>query len=390
MLKKYCLLLFISLCFLGFSQQTAELSVFSEISIVTSGPGENLYEKFGHTAIRVKDPALQLDIIYNYGIFDFNGPTFYVDFTRGFMKYKLAHYPFYLSLKSAKEDKRWVKQQVLNLTTDEKNAVFAFLNKNATPENASYLYDPFFNNCATKPRDIINKVLDNKIIWTDDFTSNLSLRQLMNNEINQNTWGSVGINLALGNRLDKKATAQEYLYLPDYVFDALALSKIKKYGKELPLVTKTQTLLDFKEKSKGKEIVSPFLVFSLLFLIGLFITYKDVKNNNRTKWLDFILFFTTGLVGVLIIFLWFFTNHSTAPNNFNILWAFPLNIMIAFFLFKKNQSKWIRKYILLLIIFLVIIPIIWITKTQLFNWALIPLLLLLLIRYFFLQKTLNR
>lgn len=390
MLKRH-LLIFFSVLFLNaFSQETVKLSELSEISIVTSGAGDNLYEKFGHTAIRVKDPALQLDVIYNYGIFDFDDPNFYLNFTKGYMKYKLAYYPFYLSLKSAQEDKRWVKQQVLNLSTDEKNTFFTFLNNNALPKNASYLYDPFFNNCATKPRDIINTILNNKIIWTDDFTSDISLRQLMNNEINQNTWGSVGINLALGNRLDKKATLQEYLYLPDYVFSALASAKINKNGTKQPLVSKTETLLDFKEKSKGKNSVSPILVFSFLLLFGGFITFKDYKNNKRTKWFDFILFFVTGVLGLLIVFLWFFTNHSTAPNNFNVLWAFPINILIAFYVLSNNPPKWIRKYVFFLVILLLLIPIVWLSELQLFNWTLFPLFILVLIRYLFLQKALNR
>ncbi|WP_120186781.1 lipoprotein N-acyltransferase Lnb domain-containing protein [Tenacibaculum lutimaris] len=394
MIKKIAFILLTLLSInLGFSQNTntLTLSKFSQISVITSGPGEALYEKFGHTAVRVKDPVLQLDLIYNYGIFDFEDPNFYINFTKGFMKYKLARYPFYLSLKSAQQDGRWVKEQVLNLTQQQQNEFFKFLENNALPQNASYFYDPFFDNCATRPRDIIQKITGDNLVFKDDFVSeNLSLRQLMNKEINPNTWGSLGINIALGSKLDKIASPIEYLYLPDYVFEALKTSKIMKGREEENLVKKSNILLDFEEKEAKSDAFSPFLAILLFSLLGIFITYKNMKNLKRSKWLDFILFFITGTFGLLIVFLWFFTNHSTAPNNFNFLWAFAPNLMVAFFLLKENPPKWIHIYVKILLIFLVLIPVVWLTKIQLYTYPMTPLFILLGIRYWYLQKTLKR
>ena len=141
MKKNYLLLLFI----LAFSKSLiaqVNLSAYSEISIVTAGPGAELYEAFGHSAIRIKDPVLQLDLIYNYGLFDFNSPNFYSNFTKGNLIYSLGRYKFEYFLRSYKRDKRWVKQQVLNLTQQEKQSFFLYLENNALPENASYYYDP--------------------------------------------------------------------------------------------------------------------------------------------------------------------------------------------------------------------------------------------------------
>ncbi|MDY0779616.1 DUF4105 domain-containing protein [Tenacibaculum sp. IB213877] len=386
MLKK---ILSLTLLFLVFNvkSQNVQLSVFSEVSIITSGPGDNLYEKFGHTAIRVKDPVLNLDLLYNYGIFDFDAPNFYLNFTKGFMKYKLASYPFHYSLKSANEDKRWVKQQVLNLTQEEKTAIFYFLQSNAQPENASYFYDPFFNNCATKPRDIIQKILGDKLIIKDNlFKEKKSFRQLMNQEINMSTWGSFGINIALGSKLDKITSPEERMYLPDYVFEVLASAKILREGNEVNLVKNTKILLDFEEKQSKSDLLSPFLTFLILMIIGGFITYKDYTNNKRTRWLDVSLFFITGLIGSLILFLWFFTNHSTAPNNFNFLWAFAPNLIVSFFLTKRNLKSWVFKYVLFLMLLLTVIPFVWVSGIQLFTWQLIPFWNLLLLRYWYLFK----
>lgn len=386
MKKKY----FIYLLFLLLAKQNygqLQLSVYSEISIVTAGPGAELYEAFGHSALRIKDPVLQLDLIYNYGIFDFNAPNFYSNFTKGKLIYKLGRYRFDYFLRSYNKDKRWVKEQVLNLTRDERQAFFVYLERNAAPNNASYFYDPYFNNCATKLRDITEEVLKDKVNWNDkNKETDLSFRQLMNREIPWNTWGSFGINLALGSKLDRKADFKEYMYLPDYVYSIFKNSNRQLENETDDLVKKETTILEYKELEQNGSLLSPLLIFSLIAIIGLFLTFKDYKNNSRSMVLDFILLFTTGIIGALIIFLWFFTDHSTTPNNFNALWAFAPNLIIAFLLIKKRKKDWFSKYFKLLIVLLCIIPIIWIAGIQLLPLSILPLLILFLVRYLYLTK----
>ena len=386
MKKKY----FIYLLFLLLAKQNygqLQLSVYSEISIVTAGPGAELYEAFGHSALRIKDPVLQLDLIYNYGMFDFNAPNFYSNFTKGKLIYKLGRYRFDYFLRSYNKDKRWVKEQVLNLTRDERQAFFVYLERNAAPNNASYFYDPYFNNCATKLRDITEEVLKDKVNWNDkNKETDLSFRQLMNREIPWNTWGSFGINLALGSKLDRKADFKEYMYLPDYVYSIFKNSNRQLENETVDLVKKETTILEYKELEQNGLLLSPLLIFSLIAIIGLFLTFKDYKNNSRSIVLDFILLFTTGIIGALIIFLWFFTDHSTTPNNYNALWAFAPNLIIAFLLIKKRKKDWFSKYFKLLIVLLCIIPIIWIAGIQLLPLSILPLLILFLVRYLYLTK----
>ncbi|MEE9409066.1 MAG: DUF4105 domain-containing protein [Polaribacter sp.] len=389
MKKKYFLLLFLITFFKITTSQNVQLSVYSEISIVTAGPGTELYSAFGHSAIRIKDPVLNLDIIYNYGIFDFNAPNFYSNFAKGNLTYSLARYDFKYFLRSYKNEKRWVKQQVLNLTREERQAYFLYLENNARPENAKYSYDPYFNNCATILRDITNSILDNKVVFKDDhIEKEQSLRGLMDKEIYWNTWGSFGINLIAGTILDKKATTSEYMYLPDYVYDAFKHASLYINNQPQSLVKREDIVLDFKETNLKRGLFNPFLIFSLLAIIGLFITYKDCKNEKRTKLLDFILFFITGIIGCVLSFLWFFSSHSTGPNNFNLLWALAPNLLVAFLLLKRNQKKWVQKYVQLLLVLLLIIPILWIAKVQGFPIAVVPLLILLFVRYLFLSKRL--
>ena len=381
--------LFFTFLFLAISitsKSQVQLSVYSEISIVTADAGNELFEAFGHSAIRIKDPVLQLDLVYNYGIFDFNAPNFYTNFTKGRLLYKLGRYQFKYFLESYKQDRRWVKQQVLNLTQQQRQAFFMYLERNASPQNATYLYDPFFNNCASKLKDITTTILGDKVEFNDkEIEKELSFRTLMNREIHWNTWGGFGINLALGSKLDKTANLQQYMYLPDYVYTIFKNSTVYFKNQKKPLVKKEELLLDFPNRKQSLPLISPLLVFSIIALLGIFITYRDNKNQKRTKWIDTILLITTGLVGFLIVFLWFFTDHSTTPNNFNVLWAFAPNLIIVFLL--NKGKKWLSTYFIFLIFLLVIIPIIWITNIQHFPIAVIPLLILLFVRYLFLSKS---
>jgi hypothetical protein len=386
MQKKYLFLLFLITIYAPFKAQV-NLSAYAEISIITAGPGTELYEAFGHSAIRIKDPVLNIDLIYNYGMFDFNQPNFYTNFAKGNMVYSLARYDFKYFLASYKRDKRWLKQQVLNLTQPEKQAYFIFLEKNALPQNRNYQYDPYFDNCATKLRDITKNILGNKVIFNDDNQEkNLTLRQLTNNEIYWNSWGTFGLNLIAGTKLDKKATLEEYMYLPDYIYSSFKNAIVYKKNQPKKLVKKEVTLLNFKEKQPNTSLLSPFLIFTILALLGIFITYKDFKDNKKSKWIDFTILFTTGLIGSLLIYLWFFSTHSTAPNNFNCLWAFAPNLIVAFLKLKQEQPKWLIHYFKALFLLLIFIPILWVLKIQEFPLAAIPLLILLFVRYLFLSK----
>jgi hypothetical protein len=387
MKKKLCFLILIFLCSILKNTAQVNLSVYSEISIVTAGPGKELYEKFGHTALRIKDPVLNLDLIYNYGVFDFNAPNFYSNFAEGKMYYLLARYDFKYFLDSYKKDKRWLKQQVLNLNQAEKQQFFNYLENNALPENATYLYDPFFDNCATKIRDISKVILKDAVTLTSDrIENNKTLRTLMNQEIDWNTWGNFGINLIAGTILDAKRNQLAYTYLPDYIFKTFENGKIERQGQLQSLVKREDVLLDFDENSNTTTLLSPLYIFIFLFLIVIFITFRDVKNNRRTKFLDFTLLFTTGLVGLVLTYLWLFSSHSTAPKNFNVLWAFLPNLVVAFFILKVTAKKWLQKYIIALLVCLGIIPLLWFIGIQVFPIAVIPLLILLFVRYLFLYK----
>ena len=180
----------------------------------------------------------------------------------------------------------------------------------------------------------------------------------------------------------KKQHPETYVFLPDYIFEAF---KHAKLGNNNTLVVKTNVLFQSKSEKRSFNI-TPLLLFSILAVIIIFITYKDYKNHKRSKWLDFILFFVTGLLGVFMLLLWFATNHTATANNFNILWAFAPNLIVAFYLLNNKLKPWVKYYSTFLILLLLATIIIWVAKVQEFNLAIIPMLIMLSVRYLFLRS----
>ena len=387
-LKKSLFLIFIAFSGLSFSQKKIELTPLSKISVLTFGPGEDLYSKFGHTSIRIQEPSVDIDIVFDYGNFASFEDGFYWKFIQGQLNYTMGGRRYKPLIEGYKSENRWVREQNLNLSFEEKKQLFDFLEKNFLPENRGYSYQFFFDNCATKIPEIFKKVFGEKIIYdTDYLEKKYTFRQLIHQKVKTNSWSGFGIDLALGSDIDKKATTYEHMFLPSYVYEQLSHTSLNAQ----PLVKDDILIYDAEVTNKSSDlIISPFFWLFLLLVIISFITYRDFKNNTQSKWLDFSLFFSTGAAGLLLVFLWFLTDHSATVNNFNILWTFPLNIIVAFILLKKTIPIWISKYLWLLLIFLVVTLILWGLKIQIFSPLILLILIALAIRYVFLLMRFKR
>jgi len=385
---KFNCYLFLFLSWASFSQ-TIPYSNNTTISVLTCSSGEELYTKFGHSAFRVQDFNNNFDIIYNYGVFDFKQPNFYTNFAKGKLYYRLDKMPTNYFYQINKSENREIKKQVLNLTLEERKKLILFLENNAKPENATYQYDFFYNNCATKIRAVLDEVFPNEVVIKDDhITTSYTMRDLINNNVPHNTWANVGINIALGSVIDVKATTDEYQFLPKYIFEAFNNATINN----TPLIKESSTILAIDDSKVSKQkfsVLSPYCILSILSLLIIWITFTDFKKKKRNKTLDFILLFTTGLTGVFSLLLWFATDHTTTINNLNILWAFPPNLVIVFATLSKNTPKWMSNYFKLLTIFLISLLIVWTCNIEAFAYGLIPIFMALGIRYVYLSKYFN-
>ena len=372
--------------------QKITISESAAISVLTMGPGSNLNDSFGHSAFRISDTNQNIDVVYNYGVYNFDTPNFYLKFVKGQLMYQLDRTDFSLFYQHYSDQDRWIKEQVLNLTLKEKQELFDFLQKNYLPENRKYIYDFFFENCATRIRDVLADVLKNKLVFDKNFVYNpRTFRQLIQKNVHWNSWGSFGMDLAIGAVVDRNASSWEHQFLPEYIFKALEKGQIKRGLGAIDLVKKTSILNKKTAKEKSETfLISPFFIISLLAFIILGVTLKDYQNNSRNRWMDSGLYALTGIIGVFLILLWFATDHFATQNNYNLLWAIPLSLFFVIEIAKKNPKYWLKKYIMFQILMLLLLSIHWVTGVQSYPLVLLPLLIALSIRYIFIFYFLNK
>lgn len=348
--------LFLFFSFSIFAQQNIQLSDKAEISILTCAPGQNeLYSYFGHSAMRVKDPKNNIDKFYNYGTFDFNTPNFYLKFCQGKLLYEVATHHFKYFPYLYYKEKRWVKSQVLNFTTLQNQKLFDYLEWNSLPENKKYYYDFFYDNCATKMYEVIEKSIGKIDFDYSKFPKNMTHRNLIHSRLANNSWGKFGIDLALGAVIDKKATLKQYMFLPEYVYSGIENSSLN--GNKT--IAKTSNILpDYHLKlPETNFFISPLFVSILLLVITLTLTF----SNNFNRWFNCISFIF-GVLGIVLFCLWFLTEHSTTKMNMNLLWCNPF---LIFYPFLKLKNKQLTSYLQL--ISLTLFTIIALTKFQEFN-----------------------
>ncbi len=318
-LLSFCILL--SSCFVS----SAQLSQQATISVLTCRAGDDLYNMFGHTAVRVQDPVMNLDVVYNYGLFSFKEEGFMMKFLRGKLNYWVGRASYGAFIHNYKAEKRSVIEQVLDLDHKQVTQLYQALRQNIKPENKYYKYDFFFDNCTTRIRDMLE---DNITLLNYSDTANeYTYRQLLDQFNYVSPWTDFGMDLLVGTPADATADAEGEMFLPEYLFQQLAKGSLG----HTPLVKETQLLLDHESKvvSRSKTgIFGPSLFFGLLLLLELLL-FRNQKVDS--KWLRFYdkLFFTIlGLGGLIIVFMWFATDHITTKNNLNLLWMNPLFLIL--------------------------------------------------------------
>ena len=357
-----------------------QLSDRAEISVLTLGPWQGeVFTAFGHSAFRVYDPVRRIDAAYNYGVFDFDQPNFYLNFARGNNMYMLGvmsypHFEYaYMS------DNRYIHEQILNLRPDQKQRLFDFLQWNARPENREYLYDYFYDNCATKIPEVMLKVFGDSVEFNGSYIkTRYSFRDLTDIYLEQQPWGDLGIDIGLGLPTDKIATPYEYMFLPDYVESGFANATILANGEREPLVKKTNIIYESHPEENATGLFTPLIVFTMFLLVTMMISYRDLKRNGISMYFDGVLFTIVGFLGLCLLLLWTVTSHHAAARNFNLLWALPTHLIavIAF----ARQPAWLKKYFLIVSIAMGLLLVVWVFLPQDLHYSLIPLVIALGIR----------
>ena len=370
MLRPFFLFLLLFGSFRSYSQ-TISLSDNAQIYILTVAPGTELYSQFGHSALLVEDVNANLRVVYNYGVFDFRVDNFYLKFLRGQLPYQIGKADLGSQLAGWRYENRDVKAQLLNLSTQDKQAIFDYLEVNYRPENRNYFYKFFYDNCSTRLSDVLKAVKKDSIRFDETLHADSTYREWIDkySRLNHNDWADFGMDLALGIPADQKADAAGAFFLPDNLFDGLNQAQIYKDGKWQPLVSMVEPSLLFIEPIQGMStFFTPLVVTSLFLLIYLMYWFLMQKSQKKTVFFEHLLSLLFLLTSVVLLLLWFATDHGVTSQNLNVFWTFPVFWLVYFL--KKEQFK--RLSILVwssLLIFLFLSP-------QEIHVAYIPLILL--------------
>ena len=348
-----------------------------QFSIITIGPYESeLYSAFGHSGIRYLDKKNKIDHFYNYGIFDFNQPNFYVNFLNGKLLYMVAKYDYKTAEQFYVSQNRYIKEQVLILTAAEKILLYNLLEQNIKPENRNYLYNYVYNNCATKIRDVLSVVYGENLEFISK-SENKSFRELMDLYLNNNRWGDLGIDICLGPEIDYKVSFNEEMFLPEYLFKGVEEASL--YGKN-KIVSLTNTInnnsVDFES-----HFLNPFLVFFSFLILSIYFSFRQIKYAIKYFLFDALFFVVSGMIGCLLIYLWFFTDHLSS-FNFNLIWALPSNMIIGILLLINPEKSFIKWYMFVYGILLTTLLILWQWIPQNLSEVLILFILGIIIRLF--------
>lgn len=341
-----------------------------EISLLTCSPGDEIYSVFGHSAIRVTDYEQGSDVIYNFGMFSFGTSNFALKFAKGSLKYCLGKQYVNGFIIEYTDDNRLIIEQVLQLTDEQKEAIISRLEFLYLPENRNYLYSFLEKNCATEIRDLLETVIlkkeGEKPLFQREAVNETS-RQLISRYLKQNLWTRLGINLALGRPIDKPNDSYKRMFLPDYLY--VEVAQATNNGQSL---VKEEHPLNHVAELEPESVwwYSPFLVFSLLFLIVFF------WQNRATTLISFIFI---AIIGTVILALNLFSDHPETKTNFNLLWCNPFYFIYLPFVIKNKIPKFLPPLFLFSILLTFIF---WMCGIQQFDVAILPLLLILILLNF--------
>ncbi|MFH7018026.1 DUF4105 domain-containing protein [Flavobacterium sp. FlaQc-47] len=344
--KKTLFSLLLLLSFMGFSQ-SLPLSKDAKISVITCGLGNETYSYFGHTAIRVADPANNIDVVYNYGNFDFRTPNFVAKFAKGDLDYFAVVSSYSDFLNDYNYEKRSVLEQELIIPQDSKQKLFDNLNSSLLPENRSYTYKFIDKNCTSMVVNVINLSLGENVIVKKGETDK-TYRSILFPYFDGHFYDQLGTSIIFGTKVDQSGTK---IFLPFELKNSLEKTSYQNH----PLVDKTKTLLNFEKETPGSWWNN---IYTYLFILGFVV----LAHN---KIVDKIYLLILSLIGLFFVLMGFYSFHQELAMNYNVLLFSPLLLILIFLSIIKNK-RWTYRFAVLHLLFLIVYAIFMINKAHFF------------------------
>ena len=350
------------------------LSPAAKISLVTCSPGDELYTAFGHSAIRILDPELGFDRLYNFGTFDMTVGNFYVRFARGDLLYQLSVDQGDADIEEHGALGQGVTEAHLNLTTEQKQSLFAALETNLAPENRYYRYDFLLDNCSTRVRDAFEKIIGTSV--ADKSVTGVTFREMLDPYLDRIPWIRFGIYLLLGAGVDRSVQPREACFLPANLESAICQTKVS----DSAFAQSPVRLFPVRPLPRMPRALDPEIVFSVILIgwIGLW----ALRGSSASRLISALVYIVFGFTGLFLVVLAANTLHWEAYQNWNVAWLVPTHLVagIGLIFIPANKLLILRLYLFLAmvegLVFMVSSP--WLP--QRFHPAIYPLVVLLLWR----------
>ncbi len=331
-------LLILGLCLSLLETSDSQVSPSTNISLLTCGPGDDFSSLFGHTALRLSDPYRNIDVVFNYGLFDPSDPIdFLINFVKGNTQYIVGYYNYDSFLRAYAAENRWVKEQNLNLTTDQIQVIEGFLRNNVRPENRQYLYNFYYDNCSTRVKELLEQHLP-AYGYVDAPIKTTTYRKLTHEYTVGRDWTAFGIDLIIASPGDEEVDHHGQMFLPDYVM--LYMNRFKdESGKSI--VSNTHYVLTMGTDPPRSWWITPLVLFSILLCLEVLLFFsKNLWNSKWVRYYDTIWYVLVSLASGLLLFM-VTTLHTACHYNYNLLWLSPLFIPFTALQLSNNQ-KWVK------------------------------------------------
>ncbi len=355
-----------------------QLSDSAKISLYTVSPWDGeVYSLYGHTVVRIEDDSTGVDACFNYGYFDPTQPHFMYNFLRGKTDYVLGVTSYQQFLSENQMKGLEVVRQDINLSLSQKQQLWSDLYVNSLPENSRYRYNYFYDNCATRPRDMIEAVVNGTVVYPIT-NKNQTFRDLVHECVHQYAWMEFGIDLLIGSDADKDITDREKMFLPHYLMVAFKDAKVQQNDTiSYSLVDSTEIILESDSQNSEYselDIFKPVPVAFALLLVTLLISFLQLRfNHDKTARIyDTVLFSIAGIAGLIITFLVFFSEHPATSPNWNLAWLHVVHLVVPIFIWVKSLKKVVYYYHFINFAVLSLFLLSWWFLPQQLHWATIP------------------
>lgn len=353
-------------------------------SLLTCGPGEEIYTLFGHTALRMQSPGQQLDLVFNYGIFNFHTPNFALRFALGETDYLLGVTEYDRFLAQYAWEGRWVKEQPLQLDSLASVRLAELLSENYQPQNRMYRYNFFFDNCSTRPRDLVEKALQGRVRYAEEMEQpqvDMTFRTLIHRYSEGHPWSRLGMDLCLGSEADRPISLRESMFVPlvlEQIFSSASV--VGTNGESHALTADENCLLDASDRESGMEWPTPMACSLMLLVLVAVLTGWEWKRHRKLWGVDALLLTAAGLSGCILAFLTCFSSHPAVAPNWLLLLLHPLHLLAMPWVVWSEIRGRKNLYMQLLSAVLIFFMLFWGIIPQDIPLAVLPLALCLLLR----------